>query len=383
MSFFSLILNNVLRRKVRSLLTGLGVAIAVAATVALISFSTDFEHSSAQIYTGRGVDMVVVRAGVTERVTSNLNEQIVTQVARLPNVATVAPSLTDMVSFGEGSLVGIPVHGWPPDSFLFATLSLVAGRRIEASDHWAVMLGQQLAENLKKHVGDMVEIESQPFHVVGIFHGLNQLESVSAIVKLSDLQQLMDRQGQVTEIQVRLEPQLADREAGLAQLRREIGELHNPAGRRWGLAAQPTQEFVTGTSEIKLAKGMALGTSLIALVIGSIGVLNTMMMSVLERTQEIGVLRAIGWPKRRVMRMIVGESLLLALSGALLGLVGGWLLMCSLVHVPLVQGLIQPQLPWSVLAEGLLLAVVAGLIGGGYPAYRGARMSPSEALRYE
>lgn len=383
MSFLHLIVKNVLRRKLRSGLTGLGVAISVAATVALISFSTDFERSSAEIYSGRGVDMVVVRAGVTERVTSNLNGQITGEVAGLPDVEAVAPSLTDMVSFGEGSLVGIPVHGWPVDSFLFATLTMATGRRLEAGDHWAVMLGEQLAESLKKTVGDSVEIESQSFQVVGIFHGLNQLESVTAIVKLGDLQELMDREGQVTEIQLRLQPHLADRAATLARLRHEIGDLRNPDGHRWGLAAQPTQEFVTGTSEIKLAKGMSLGTSLIALVIGSIGVLNTMMMSVLERTQEIGVLRAIGWHKLRVMRMIVGESLLLALCGALLGLLGGWLLICSLVHVPLVQGLIQPQLPWSVACEGLLLAVVAGLIGGGYPAYRGARMSPSEALRYE
>src|SRR5580658_10244354 len=119
MAFWQLIVKNLLRRRVRTALSGLGVAIAVAAAVALISFSTGFERSCVEVYSGHGVDMVVVRSGVTERLTSNLNEHIAGPLAGLPGVAAVNPSLTDMVSFGEGSLVGIPVHGWPPDSFIF------------------------------------------------------------------------------------------------------------------------------------------------------------------------------------------------------------------------------------------------------------------------
>ncbi len=117
MSFLAVIFKNVLRRRVRSLLTALGIALSVAAAVALISFSRGLENSATEVYGGHGIDLMVVRAGVAERLTSSLNQQIGGQLHALAGVADVNPSLTDMVSFGEGSLVGIPVHGWPERQF--------------------------------------------------------------------------------------------------------------------------------------------------------------------------------------------------------------------------------------------------------------------------
>jgi putative ABC transport system permease protein len=159
--------------------------------------------------------------------------------------------------------------------------------------------------------------------------------------------------------------------------------LRNAQGKRLGLIALPTQEYITASSETKLVRAMAAVTSLIALVIGSIGMLNTMIMSVWERTQEIGALRAIGWRKSRVLRMILGESLLLSITGGLVGIILAWMLMQLLSHSSSIQGLIRPELSLSVVWQGLLLAMVAGVIGGIYPAYRATRLTPSKALRYE
>jgi putative ABC transport system permease protein len=234
MTFLQLILKNLMRRRIRSALAGLGVAIAVAAAIALISFSTGFERSSVEMYSGHGVDMIVVRSGVTERMTSNLNEQIAPQLASLAGVAAVNPSLTDMVSFGEGSLVGIPVHGWPPGTFIFDSLEITQGRALRAGDHQAVMVGQQLAADLKSKVGDKVSIEGKPFTMVGVFRGLNVFESATAVVPLLDLQRLMDRPNQVTEFQLRLHSGSSDKAPAVARLRREIAALKNPAGGRWG-----------------------------------------------------------------------------------------------------------------------------------------------------
>src|SRR5271154_7173250 len=130
MHFSGLIVHNLARRKVRSALTCLGVALAVATVVSLVGFSSGLEQSSEEIYQGRSIDLVITRAGVTQRLTSNLDEQLAIQLKVVPGVREVNPSLTDIVSFGEGSRVGIPVHGWPANSFATESLTVTRGRQL-------------------------------------------------------------------------------------------------------------------------------------------------------------------------------------------------------------------------------------------------------------
>ncbi|HKD37697.1 MAG TPA: FtsX-like permease family protein, partial [Pirellulales bacterium] len=342
---------NVLRRKSRSALAAAGVATAAAAAIALVGFSTGFETSAKDIYLGHGVDLVVVHAGLAQRLTSSLNESVANQIAALPHVAAVSGCLTDVVSFGEGSLVGIPVHGWPPESFLFDTLTISSGQRLAVGDRQAILLGARLAESINKRPGDQVEIESYgKFHVAGIFRGVNVLEDASAVVWLSDLQQLMDRPGQVTEFQIKLDREIAGETAALEQVRRQIESLKNPAGERWGLSATPSQQYASGSTEVHMAHGLAWATTAIAMVIGCVGVLNTMSMSVFERTQEIGVLRAIGWHRWRIVLLLVCESELIAATGALLGAAVMIPLGPLLARIPWVQGLIRPEVAPTVVA---------------------------------
>jgi putative ABC transport system permease protein len=122
---------------------------------------------------------------------------------------------------------------------------------------------------------------------------------------------------------------------------------------------------------------------LIALLIGSIGILNTMAMSVLERTQEIGALRAIGWRRSRIVRMILGESLILGLAGAMAGIAVATVLLFILSQSSVVRGWIAPELDLGAACLGLVLSVLMAIIGGLFPAYRGSCYSPAEAMRYE
>ena len=121
---------------------------------------------------------------------------------------------------------------------------------------------------------------------------------------------------------------------------------------------------------------------LVRLLVGAIGVLNTMLMTVSERTREIGTLRAFGWRSSMVMRLILAEGLVTALLGGLCGSVLGWVAAELLMRlVP--QGLLEAHYRPAVLLRGLGIALVVGILGALYPAWRASRLLPAEALRYE
>ena len=383
MRFYELLLKNLIRRKVRSLLTVSGVAVAIATVVTLVGVSHGLKKSAKEAFESHGVDLVIVRTGTVQRVASSMNEELGHRLETMPGVAGVVPTLTDVVSLGGGGLIGVPVHGWPRNSRIWETIRMLEGRALHGEDRGKVVLGSLLAHNLEKRVGDEVEIEAQNFEIVGVYESSSVYESGAAVVPLIDLQELMDRPGQVSEFMIMLDDNISGRDEKLESLRTQIAKLRDEHGKSLGLEAMPTEEYVSHDLEVQLSGDMAWATSLIALSIGSVGVLNTMLMSVLERTQEIGVLRAIGWPKSRIIRMVVGESCVLSVAGACLGMGAAVTLTASLSRLPAAAGLIRGDTSPGVLAAGVGVALVMGLIGSLYPAFRGAGLRPTEALHYE
>ncbi|HVX14695.1 MAG TPA: ABC transporter permease [Pirellulales bacterium] len=383
MRFLELVRKNVVRRKLRSALTACGVAVAIATVVTLVGVSQGFRRSATESFENQGVDMVVVRAGAMQRNVSSLSERLRRRLAHLQGVGDVIPALTDRVTVGNGGPLGIAIHGWPADSNVWDTLKIVSGHRPDEHDRGEVVIGSQLAKNLDKHVGSQMTIELQKFTICGIYQSSNVFENAAAVVLLPDLQGLMDRKGQVSEFLIVLDRNVSDRNQTIERLHEQVESLTDQRGQPLGLTALATSQYVSRNLEIRLAGDMAWATSSIALVIGSIGVLNTMLMSVMERTQEIGVLRAIGWRKSSVMRLILCESCLVCLAGAVLGVLASMALVKLLSRLPTAQELVRGDTSPTVIMIGLGMAIAIGLVGAIYPAWRGARLQPSEALRYE
>src|SRR5262249_42078401 len=143
------------------------------------------------------------------------------------------------------------VNGWPLDSFAFDAISVLpSGRNLEPEDKHGVLLGKTLAKDLDKKVGDPVDIEGTSFHVVGIYEGTNMMENSGAIVSLHELQELMERQGQVSAFQIALRKNIPDRKAALAGLRKQIAGLTDDSGNRLGLNAMPTEDFVRSDNQM-------------------------------------------------------------------------------------------------------------------------------------
>ena len=122
--------------------------------------------------------------------------------------------------------------------------------------------------------------------------------------------------------------------------------------------------------------------SLVAILVGGIIVVITMLKAVSERTREIGVLRAIGWTRQRIIKMIIGESILLSLIAIVVGLIAGIGIVEILGSTGMIPGL-MPSFSVSLFVKGIGVALLLGIIGGIYPAYRASRLEPTEALRYE
>jgi putative ABC transport system permease protein len=126
---------------------------------------------------------------------------------------------------------------------------------------------------------------------------------------------------------------------------------------------------------------MSWGTSLLAVLVGVLGVMNTMLMTVFERTHEICVLLAIGWKRSRIVRMVLWESALLGFLGGVIGVLLGAAGVKVLETTPAIRGLLEPDLSVGLLATSVAIAVFVGVVSGLYPAWRSSRLTPGPALR--
>ena len=123
--------------------------------------------------------------------------------------------------------------------------------------------------------------------------------------------------------------------------------------------------------------------SVLAIAVGGLGVLNTMLMAVMERTRELGILRALGWPARAVLGLILREAVLIGLLGGVAGSLVAFALTALMRAAPMVGEAFDPRWEWDVFVRAFAVAMLLGVAGGLYPAYRATRLQPVEALRYE
>ncbi len=372
--FVTLIGKNVLNRPVRTALTALGLSVAIAAVVILVGISWNFERAFLAIYRSKGIDMIVVRAGSSNQLSSSLDVRLADRLRQIEGVADVAPSLMDTVAFEDRNLASVLVNGWAPESLLFRGIRILEGRPLRRGDDRAVLLGRVLALNLGKKVGDQLDVAGEQFQVVGIFESDSLFENGALIMPLQTLQKMMGREGQATGLVIAAK---SSDPAYLNALRRRIERAIR------GVAAIPARDYVVADTQIRLAKAMAWTTAAVAMVLGALGMLNTMLMSIFERTREIGILRAVGWRRSRVLALVLGEALAIALAGTVLGSVLAALGLRALMLSPTARGFIDPRIPPEVLVIALVMGVGLSLLGGLYPAARAAALDPTEALRYE
>jgi putative ABC transport system permease protein len=359
-TWFGLVWKNLLRRPVRTLLTSAGVALGVGLIVALLSISAGAERTASDlIHVGRA-DFGLFQSGVSDATSSLLPVGLEREVAADPGVARTARIFL-LVTTVNGQASSL-VFGLAPDEFPAQRLTLLAG------DRKGALVGDRFAA----HVGDTLRTGGRTFRVSGVFHSGDRFEDQGVVLPLPVVQALAKRPGEVTTIGV------------IVKLGQRPQVVARRLERRYGITAivEPGQAVKVDTSS-RLIIDVGWVISVLALIVGGIGVTNTMAMSVYERVREIGILRAVGWPGRRIAALIVSEALGISVVALAIGLGLGLLAANLFTARTGLSNLVSPEFTAGVFAWGLAFALGVGLVGAIYPTWRALRLSPIEALRRE
>ena len=361
-------IRNILRRRTRTALTALGVSIAIAAIVALGGITQGMADSLTSVLTGSQAELMAIEADVSDTSYSAIDERIGARIAALPDVEAVSGVV--FTAIGTEDVPMLLVFGYHPREFAIRRLRIVEGEPLTARRQ--ALVGRQATENLGLEVGDTLRLLESRFRVVGIFETGVGYEESGVVIGLREAQALAGKPHQVTWYLIKLRaPERAE------EIRDELN------GRFPEIAVSLTSEFIEDMPDMRTNQEMIGQISFLAMFIGGVGMLNTMLMSVLERTREIGVLRALGWRRRQVLGMILREALALGLLGGICGLLLGMGLAWGTLQIPVIKGMLSPRYTPQLLVQALLVAVVTGALGGLYPAWRATQMRPVEALRYE
>ena len=369
MTFFTVVTRGLMRRPVRTGLTIVGIAVGIAAVVALVGMSRGFETSWQTGMKSRGTDIVVsnMGRGLTPK---PFSATVVERITPLPHVAETCALLVDLISVEKADMMIVSARQW--GGFSWKNLKLVSGRLPNDDAERAVVLGKTAAEVLEKKVGDTLQLETEELAVVGIVDGGAVVENGSVILSLPLLQEITGNQGKVNIIDLRVTSGTSKEE--LTRLCEQITGLVPEA------RAVVAGEHIRDSQAYRMISAMSWGTSLLAVLVGVLGVMNTMLMTVFERTQEICVLLAIGWKRSRIVRMVLLESALLGFLGGVGGVLIGVVGVKLLVTTPAIRGLLEPELNPQLLIIAVAIAVVVGVFSGIYPAWRSSRLTPSHAL---
>lgn len=356
MTWPSLIWRNLLRRPARTLFTAVGVGLGVGLIIALLAISSGVQQTAGELTHVGGADFGLYQQGVSDFTESLLPDSLAAQVAHVPGVASVARIKLLIVG-------GTLVFGLAQGEFASRRLVVVTGTRhgLIAGDHSNLRLGQR------------VTLGRRSFTVDGIYASGDRYEDLGVVLPLATVEALAGRPGEVTSIGVTVTPN-----TDVKTVARRL------EARFAGVTAitEPGQAIKVDTSS-RLIVSTGWIVSLFALIVGGIGVTNTMAMSVFERTREIGVLRAVGWSVTRVGAMILSEAVGICLIALGVGCGLGVLAAQVFVDRSQLSELISPHYTAGTFGWGLAFALGVGVVGALYPTWRAVRLAPIEALRHE
>ncbi|MBI4301212.1 MAG: ABC transporter permease [Chloroflexi bacterium] len=397
--------------KLRSLLTVLGIVIGISSVVSLMSIGQGSQERVLSRITAMGTNLLYVRPGASSegRVrgaqggAASLTLEDATALAdpvNVPSVAAVAPQVQTFAQVvAAGQNVNTQIIGVTPDyqyvrNSPVADGDFISDRDVEARS-MVVVLGATVADNLFQGgspLGESVKINNRQFRVVGVLKRMGgtgfglQDDVVLAPITTVQSRIMAQRTAQggrtVSSINVQL-AKGAKTEQATGEIAAILRQRHRLTGSDdFTITSQEetiaAQKEVTGTFTTFL--GIIAG---ISLLVAGIGIMNIMLVSVAERTREIGIRKAVGAKRRDILMQFLMEATVLSLFGGGVGLLGGWGVSRFISGRTFSGQVLYTVVPPHILILAVAVAVATGLFFGIYPAARAARLNPIAALRYE
>ncbi|TET39345.1 MAG: FtsX-like permease family protein [Anaerolineales bacterium] len=398
-------LDSLASNKVRSALTVLGIVIGVGAVIAMLAIGAGAQNTITGSISGIGTNLLFVMRGGSEEVRNPQpltlgDAEAMRDPFAAPSVIGVAPVLqgsAEITFTGEGDIVA--AVGVTPEHESVRNVEIAEGEFINEihllGRSAVVVLGPDIAETLfgrtESIVGESVRIEGQPFRVIGITiakggQGPTNEDNQIYIPMSTAQTRLFRRSGSDHVDMILVQALNAD---AVTTAEEEISAIlrnrHRTAIGEDDFTTFSQQSFLEVAETITNVFTIFLGgVASISLLVGGIGIMNIMLVSVTERTREIGLRKAVGARKRDIMLQFLAESALLSLFGGLIGIVLGWALSMLVGAIAAASNAdINPVVGIDAVLLATIFSAAVGLFFGLYPAKRAADLEPVEALRYE
>lgn len=398
MNFIALAIKNLLRRRGRTMLTVMGVAIAISVLFSLLALNTGYEKALGKEMNSLGAHVLAVPKGCPYEAASlvihggvipkYLSAADLKSIRSIDGIDLATPMLMHQVS-GKGSMnmAGTANAGKDVSNVVFGVkiddmLKLkpwwtVDGRFFKDNETNVIVAGRGLADMENLTVGSAIVLGSkkEKFTVVGILGRTGDQDDQFYFMPLAEAQSVFDKRGKITTIAVKVKD--LDKISEISDEMEKIPDIQ---------VVTMTQIMGTIMNLAGSAKSLLLTVIIIALVISAFGIINTLLMSVNERTREFGMMKAIGASGLDISKTILAETVFITASGGAIGTA------LAIVGSSIIEGFVKGMLPFApkgtfislsleLIAFSLLFSVGLGLICGIYPAFKSSRLSPMEAIR--
>ncbi len=387
--YIEIALKNLFDKKIRSLLTLLGIIIGISAIVAMVSIGEGLKESVKEQLESIGADKIfIVPKFAYGAVTTPLTEDVVRYIEKVEGVKAVSPlySIRTKVEY-VGDVKLTTVYGIEPEKskLTFGDVGgyrILYGRWLKKGDKYTAVIGYGIYNDhfsRKVRLNSKIRIKDKEFRVVGIFAKTGDRNKDYVIyTNLDIIRELTGAKKEISLIVVRVKEGY-----DIEKVRLKIKNIIKKKNENAVVLTQ--KQIIKNIEEAyKIVNAVFGGLAGVSLLVGAIGIANTMLMNVLERKREIGIMKSVGATNTKIMKIFLFESAIYGFIGGAIGLILGATvskIINILADVYLGEGILKTSIDPELALFALAFSTIIGVLSGTYPAYRAGKLNPVEALR--